>query len=272
MIRLKLGISTTISTGEIYSHDFLTMKEKLLLTQQTTLDFAKTHNLKYVELSILDPHSIKDINQKEFQNLLSSYDFKYTYHAPIFEVNLGATNEQWRKLSVKILNEHIQFASKMDIENIVIHPYRPMGLDMFFLERIIENTFKSITEINNKNDTKVKILLENLPNITELFNNPETLLLLENCLFCYDTAHANCAGFDQEVFIKALGKKICEVHAIDGIRNQPDMHLPIGKGDIDFKETHKALKDIKYNGPVILEAFSIEDATPSIKKLKDIFR
>ncbi|MFH1126900.1 MAG: sugar phosphate isomerase/epimerase [archaeon] len=269
---MKLGVSTTISTGEIYSQEYLTMKEKLFLTQQIALDFAEKHKLKYVELSILDPYSIKDIDQSGFKNMLSAYSFRYTYHAPIFEINLGATNQSWRKLSVKLLNEHIRFAKAMDIENIVIHAYRPMGLDMFFLERIMENTIQSMAEIHSKNDTGVKILIENLPNPGDLFSSPETLALMENTCYCYDTSHANCAGYEQKDFIAHLGKNIKEVHVIDGIKNHPDMHLPIGKGDIDFKETQKALKNINYTGPVILEAFSLEDATTSIKKLKDIFR
>jgi len=267
---VKLGASTTISTGEIYSQDFLTMSERLFLTQEVALNFAKTHKLKYVELSILDPYNIKDIDLSAFKDMLSSYSLRYTYHAPIFEVNLGATNERWRKLSVKIINEHIQFAEKMNIENVVVHPYRPMGLDMFFLGQIVESVIKSVHEIT-KDDNGVNVVVENLPNMGELFCNPDTLLLLEDCFFCFDTAHANCAGFGQADFIKQLGKRIREVHVIDGEREKMDMHLPIGKGDINFRETYRALKDIRYNGPVILEAFSIEDATPSIKKLKKIF-
>jgi len=271
MIQLKLGVSTTISTGEIYSQDYLTLKEKLFLTQQTAIDFAEMHKLKYVELSILDPHSIKDINLKEFKDMLSTHNLRYTYHAPIFEVNLGATNENWRKLSVKTIKEHISFAQTMNIENIILHPYRPMGLDMFFPERIIENLLISLDELNAK-DLGVNLLVENLPYQSELFSTPELLLMIENNNYCFDTAHANCAGYTQTEFITKLSKKIKEVHAIDGQKNKQDMHLPIGKGDIDFKETQKALKKLRYSGPVILEAFSIEDATTSIKILKDIFR
>lgn len=271
-MQLKLGVSTTISTGEILSQDFLTMEEKLFLTQELTLNFAKAHKLKYVELSIPDAYNIKDINQPQFLDMLSTHNLRYTYHAPIFDINLGATNERWRKLSVKIINEHIMFARDMNIENVVVHPYRPMGLEVFFLGQIVGNVIKSLHEINAKNDTSVKILVENLPCMGELFCNPDTLLLLEDCLFCYDTSHANCAGFAQKEFISELGNRIHEIHVIDGKKNKMDMHLPIGKGDIDFRETYKALKDIRFCGPVILEAFSIEDAASSIRILKDIFR
>lgn len=272
MIRLKLGVSTTIATAEIYSEDYLTLDEKLFLVHETTLDFAEKHKLSYAELSVLDPHNIKDIDQQRFRDMLSTHNLKYTYHAPIFEINLGATSESWRKLSVKLITEHIKFAEAMNVENIVIHPYRSMGLDAFFLERIVESTITSLHEIAATNSTGTKILVENLPHAGELFSSLDTLLLLDNCSFCYDAAHANCAGFNQNAFIKLLGNKIGEVHLIDGKKNKMDAHLPVGKGDIDFKETYSALKSIKYSGPMIIEAFSIEDAATSLKKLKDIFR
>ncbi len=269
---MNLGVSTTIATAEIYSEDYLTLDEKLFLAHETTLDFAEKHKLKYAELSVLDPHSIKDIDQRKFRDMLSTHNLKYTYHAPIFEINLGATSESWRRLSAKQIIEHIRFAEAMNVENIVIHPYRSMGLDAFFLERILESVLVSLHEIRASGSIGINVLVENLPHAGELFSSPETLLLLDGTSFCYDAAHANCAGFSQTAFIKQLGNRIGEVHLIDGKKNKMDMHLPVGKGDIDFRETHSALKSIRYKDPMILEAFSIEDAATSLKKLKDIFR
>lgn len=269
---MKLGVSTTIATAEIYSQDYLTLDEKLFLSHETTLDFAEKHKLNYAELSVLDAHIIKDIDQKKFRDMLSAHDLKYTYHAPIFEINLGATSESWRRLSAKQILEHIRFAEAMNVENIVIHPYRSMGLDAFFLDRILESVLVSLHEIRASGSTDINVLVENLPHAGELFSSPETLLLLGDTSFCYDAAHANCAGFSQTEFIRQMGNKIKEVHLIDGKKNKMDMHLPVGKGDIDFKETQSALNSIRYKGPMILEAFSIEDAATSLKKLKDIFR
>jgi len=269
---VKLGVSTTIATAEIYSQDYLNLDEKLFLAHETTLDFVEKHKLAYAELSVLDAHSIKDIDQKKFSDMLSTHNLKYTYHAPIFEINLGATSESWRRLSAKQILEHIRFAESMNVENIVIHPYRSMGLDSFFLERIVKSVLTSLHEIRAGGDTSINVLVENLPYAGELFSSPDTLLLLDDTSFCYDAAHANCAGFSQTEFIKQMGNRIKEVHLIDGKKNKMDTHIPVGKGDIDFKETYNALKNIKYKGPMILEAFSIEDAATSLKKLKDIFR
>ena len=269
---MKLGVSTTIATSEIYSQDCLTLDEKLFLSHETTLDFAEKHKLAYAELSVLDAHSIKDIDQKKYSDMLSTHNLRYTYHAPIFEINLGATSDIWRKLSSKLIIDHIKFAKAMNVENIVIHPNRSMGIDAFFLDRILESILLSLHEIRASNSTGINVLVENLPQAGELFSSPETLLLLGDTSFCYDAAHANCAGFSQTEFIKQIGSRIKEVHLIDGKKNKADMHYPVGKGDIDFKETQSALKNIRYKGPMILEAFSIEDAATSLKKLKDIFR
>lgn len=83
-----------------------------------------------------------------------------------------------------------------------------------------------------------------------------------NIRISYDTGNARASGYSPEDEIAVLGDLIAHLHIKDRKFKGPNVML--GTGDVDFKACFASLKDIKYEGLMILETIysdsPIEDA------------
>lgn len=92
--------------------------------------------------------------------------------------------------------------------------------------------------------------------------------------FVLDVKQVVEAGFAPEAFVRALGDKICHVHALD-FDAEGRYALP-GRGVYDFRILAEALREHGYAGDVILEPYSFvveSDAAlmASVAYLRDVF-
>jgi L-ribulose-5-phosphate 3-epimerase len=68
----------------------------------------------------------------------------------------------------------------------------------------------------------------------------------------YDTGNSSALGYNVREEIAVLGELIFNIHIKDRIFKGGTVKL--GKGDVDFKEFFKSIKDINYSGSLILQA------------------
>lgn len=80
----------------------------------------------------------------------------------------------------------------------------------------------------------------------------------------YDTFHAHIEEKDAAAAIRAHGTSIGLVHISENDRSTP------GQGQVRWAETFAALRDIAYNGPLIVEAFGL--ALPELSAATRIWR
>ncbi len=120
--------------------------------------------------------------------------------------------------------------------------------------------------------TGVKIALENMfsfdPEKNALcptyFSTAEDILELldytdgkEQFVVCLDTGHANIAGIDSiSDFIRKLDKNLKLLHLHDNFGTGDD-HMPPFHGNIDWKDTIHALREVDYDGVLSLESQSL---------------
>ena len=71
-----------------------------------------------------------------------------------------------------------------------------------------------------------------------------------NCQVMLDTFHMNIEEKSLGNAIRAAGKRLRHVHACENDRCAP------GSGNVTWNEVAQALKDIKYDGPVVIESFT----------------
>ncbi len=67
----------------------------------------------------------------------------------------------------------------------------------------------------------------------------------------YDVGNAAARGYDLTADVRALGPVIYGVHIKDRPRNGPS--VPLGEGAVDFGECFRALREIRYTGPLVLQ-------------------
>jgi D-psicose/D-tagatose/L-ribulose 3-epimerase len=73
---------------------------------------------------------------------------------------------------------------------------------------------------------------------------------MENVGFHLDTFHMHLEEKNSGDAIRAAGKKIFHFHACENDRGVP------GSGQVHWDEVAKALKDVHYDGPVVIESFT----------------
>lgn len=74
-----------------------------------------------------------------------------------------------------------------------------------------------------------------------------------------DFGHGNMGLDDGVAFCKEFGEDIVHVHLSDNLASG-DHHIPLGSGNIEWRNAIQALKSIGYNGAITLEIFCSDDS------------
>lgn len=77
-----------------------------------------------------------------------------------------------------------------------------------------------------------------------------------NCQIMLDTFHMNIEEKSAGNAIRAVGKRLKHLHSCENDRGAP------GSGHVAWQEVAQALRDIHYDGPVVIESF-----TPQVKSI-----
>lgn len=85
-----------------------------------------------------------------------------------------------------------------------------------------------------------------------------------NCRVMYDTFHANIEEKSPRQALHDCAEMLCHVHISENDRSTP------GAGDIRWEETFDALREINYDGWLMIEAFGL--ALPEISAATKIWR
>ncbi len=238
------------------------------------LDYAFEKRLDHIEINLTQPHSsIKSFNEERIEKLnekTSAYDIQLSFHLPT-EINISDIIFYKRKKNIKYISDTIELANKLNVKNITAH----MGLFFWFpiesrqRNNALKRYTKSLADLLGKcNQYNVNLALENvtpLPQGSDYFLLGDNINDLEfvfselespNIKFCLDTGHANNAEGVSE-YIDHFKDKLAVVHFHDNNGND-DSHLPVGEGNINWKEMAIKLKEINFTGPFISECKNLK--------------
>ena len=227
------------------------------------ISFGKAR-FDFVDLTIEGPKAY-DINTEKMRPVLEHYNMIVTGHTdpcmpwayPIKEVRMACLRELERcagifsALGAKIMN---------------IHPcyFCPPAMKPVLVELNIE-ALKPIIKMAVSHG-----LIVVLENFTAPFDRVATfnLMLAEvpGLKVHLDFGHANFGTDNHEVFCQKLGDHIKHVHFSDN-RSTADHHMPLGVGNIDWKNAVQSLKATGYDGTITLEVFC-DDAEMHFKYLE----
>jgi len=101
----------------------------------------------------------------------------------------------------------------------------------------------------------LKLMYEPIDTLNDGIENVSVILeKIPELFFHLDIGHANLFGRRPEEFIEKFHPKLKHVHLHDNFGNA-DLHLPIGRGAIDWEKVLNVLKKY-YDGTITLEIFS----------------
>ena len=238
---------------------------------EAILDQLVTLDVNRIELADSGNHAL---NPKRVERLLefkSSYDIEFSIHAPYADTNLSADDDLIREWILKRVRASIRFASELDSKCLVLHPGWTTATEPFMRGRSWGLNIRSLRWLQRYAGAYgVEVLLENVPNPTPyLLVSLDDFRLFDEEMtpslgYVLDIGHSNLLG-ETQGFIDEFGPKIKHVHVSDN-EGEADSHLPISEGTIDWEKSIDSLKNIGFNGWVVIESYS--KVTESIEYLK----
>jgi len=215
----------------------------------------------------VDARSLKKISPESIDitaEKLRKAGIRTTLHAPYMDLNLGARDEDVRRISVEKVLSSIKLVLPFKPLMIVCHPGYFDYNYSFNYSVWAEMAYRSFNEIGeecSKNGLKVAI-----ENVFE--RNPDNLRFLLSKLpselfgFCFDPGHANLfTEVEMKVWLESLGERLFEMHIHDN-KGKYDDHLPPGDGNIQYEEIFNMVRDKKLI--FTLEPHRVEDLERSI--------
>jgi sugar phosphate isomerase/epimerase len=196
-------------------------------------------------------------------------------HAPLSDINIASVNEPIWEESVRQVKESIEQTYEFIDEICVVHPgfFSPLSIQM--PEKAVQKAVIALTTLCDfAADRGLRIAVENLTSANMLLGrSPAELIQLvravdrANLGICLDVAHAHTTRtLDEFLSIHAQAEEveIIHLHASDNFGSD-DLHLPLGKGSVDWTKVLNGLNDTAYNGLMVLELYSLEAGIASLE-------
>jgi sugar phosphate isomerase/epimerase len=215
------------------------------------------------------------------RDLAQRYHPHLSFHLPAGDLNPASTNLGIRQESLRQINEAIDFGAQMGAGLAVMHPgelreadFPDGGGEVTYesvrnsIARALEGAWKlnidAVAECAARAEHKgMKLTVENLFIPQTLLKTPEQMRRFlgdvrnKNVYCTVDVGHAFRAGLEPADFIKQLGENVIHLHLNDN-DGSCDLHLPLGKGSIDFVPLLRELVKVDYRGAIILEITSVD--------------
>ncbi|MCQ1537588.1 sugar phosphate isomerase/epimerase [Methanocalculus taiwanensis] len=191
--------------------------------------------------------------------ILLSYSFSYSIHAPSRGVNIASLLEPIRKASVQVTDECFAIAAEVNAP-VIVHP----GYFTWVEEREMaeRQMLKSIAELCSLADDRgVRLTIENMGNWDYFFlRRPDELPLIDGAGFTLDIGHAHLNGCLPEFLIHPFDH--IHVHDNDGTT---DSHGAVGIGTISFPPVMAAI--IRERVTPVIEVETLEGVMESVRAL-----
>lgn len=191
--------------------------------------------------------------------ILESYSFSYSIHAPSRGVNIASLLEPIRKASVQVTEECFAIAAEVGAP-VIVHP----GYFAWLEEREMaeRQMLKSIAELRALAEERgIELTIENMGNWDYFFlRTPDELPLIEGTSFTLDIGHAHQNSCLHEFLIHPFAH--IHVHDNNGIS---DSHSPVGTGTIDFDAVMDAIR--REQVIPVIEVGTLEGVMESVRVL-----
>ena len=214
-------------------------------------------------------HLLREIKD-DFLKLTPSYDIKFSVHAPLSDINIGAINPRVQKASLDEVLECMELAHHLGIDLVTVHPGFLSPLTMIDRGPAVTATIPSLRTIDAKmKELGIRVALENMPQMPHsMAKDPREL-----CTFlegtdlgvCFDIGHANTVGNISEFL--DIRDRFINMHVHDNLSDW-DRHLVIGEGNIDLKRWLGQFRP--YSGRYVIEARGFQDSLTSRDRLSAI--
>ncbi|MBP2132307.1 sugar phosphate isomerase/epimerase [Methanomicrobium sp. W14] len=206
------------------------------------------------------------------KEVLETTGLKASVHAPFSDLNLASMNYPIYNESVRQLSECVRLASDIT-ERVTIHPGYLSPAAKLVPDKVWSLHKDALRQIGSvAEEYGVLACLENMPDIGDfLCKDPEEIFgmvdRVEGFGVTIDVGHANTAGM-LDGFLKKTG--LASHMHLHGNFGEKDEHLPVGKGNIDWKKVFSTIKS-NYSGICVVEGRNIGEAKESCREIRGLY-
>ena len=260
---LQIGIAPMWDLGR-------TWLEMIHLCMENELDAVE---FKY-DLPFMLPDRLNTRMMKQIAKIGRERDLVLSVHAPM--INIGSLlRSRWQEA----LDEHLNALEAAEIigaKTFTVHLgwlEKRYATDQY-IEQCFDLSVKAIRQMQRRSGD-ITICVENEPP-----DNPAKVKLgtrfdyLEETLhrtggntgFVFDIGHANLFGDPLDLLFRLRPERVClsHLHDNDGKR---DLHLPVGKGTLDWSAFFHNYKKLKRGFPLYIEVKDMDSLSVSLKAI-----
>ncbi len=212
----------------------------------------------FIDLTIEPPAAYyTQLNARKVGKAIEEAGLAVVGHT-FFALPIGSPIEEIRKAACLELGRCFEFLAEVGAKLVNVH--LDGGTQLISEKNIIELNLVSLAELLKKaKGLGMNLMVEHFRGP---FARPEPLVKLFQALpelgFHLDVAHANLFTSSNRtfIFLDKFSDQLMHVHFSDNLGGTQDLHLPVGAGNIRWKDIIKALKKVNYQGGITLEVFS----------------
>ena len=229
----------------------------------TCIEFILDYN-GYEENPLMTVEGIEEINNISKKNnvYVKSICADFFMEAP-----LHSESQEISDFSKNVLIKLVKNAKNIGIKNIVIPCVDQSSLkdekDIYLFIKALRYLIKQVEHFN------INLSLEtDLPPkiISSLIKKIDSKIVKVN----YDTGNSASLGYDVKEEFLEYGNSISDIHIKDRFLNGNSVFY--GTGNFNSKDFIDCLKDINYNGPIILQVYRDDEGLEIFKKQFEIIQ
>lgn len=236
------------------------------------IELAAELDLDFVELW-LDGPTAPDQLAEETEDIAakaSGAGVELLCHLP-FPLDIGSPYDNVRAASVDTLKESIRVASAAGAQKGVVHPRSVAYAGAWSDSQIRTAVFESISELHQYGAERgLEVCPENLFESRFTVDEFDRLLSETPADMTLDTGHARVSGVSGDDLLSFVDKhsgRISHVH-LNESRHESDEHLPLGMGEMPFRQLLDRLRDADWAGTLSMEVMATDDDYIRMSKQK----
>jgi sugar phosphate isomerase/epimerase len=225
----------------------------------------------------LENDILYDFSQADFQKVadrLKASSLSCTLHAPFHELSIGALDPFIREASRNKLRKAFELIPEFKPESIVCHLGFEENKHGYKEEKWFEYSLEGWQELLDIAESyQTPLMLENTYEQTPVqLKKMLTALDSQYARFCLDVGHTlTFAKNTWQDWLPELEPWLGQLHLHDN-HGEKDTHLPIGQGEINYKEFFTYLKAKKLTPILTLEPHREEDVQESLLAFHRAYR
>jgi sugar phosphate isomerase/epimerase len=195
-----------------------------------------------------------------------------TMHGAFFDVVVFSNDMRIREISIDRMRQSMDIAKKLGVKGVVFHTnYNPGLCSLQYDSNVIDKTVECL-EMLLKKYPGIDIYLENMfdaaPDI--LAEISLRLKKYDNYGVCLDYAHAVISPTPVDIWVDRLAAFVKHIHINDNDK-KCDLHLPLGRGSIDWNLFMKHYREYFDDCSVLIETTLPDNQRISLEYLQNNF-